>query len=182
MMEVSGLTVNVDSLPILHGGRISVAFAGELDTHPPGVCVNRDIVRMRIAQDEIAARLGSLINQGVTYLLAGWKARIVPGTHFVGLGAQAQRKTSFEDKDMLFLEHVEVCLVGLPTRRQDLHGDADLGTTAKPAEVLIAHAEALTAKDFFPRDATDVEWFENAFSIDGCSFFAQRDSPNVGEP
>jgi hypothetical protein len=129
--------------------------------------VNRDIMRVRIAQNKIAARLRGVIDQGVAYLLAGWEAHVVPGTHFVGLGAQAQRQTSFEDKDMFFLEHVEVCLVGLPTRGQDLHGDADLGTTAEPAEVLIAHAEALTAKELLPRDATDVERLEDAFRIDG---------------
>jgi hypothetical protein len=129
--------------------------------------VNRDIVRVRIAQDKIAARLGRAIDQGVAYLLTGWKAHIVPGTHFVELCTQAQRQASFEDKDMFFFEHVEVCLIGLPTRGQDLHRDADLGTTAEPAEVLIAHAEALTAKELLPRDATDVEWLEDACSIDG---------------
>lgn len=102
-MDWLGFALNAHTLPAFQRVCLPVPLAGEFDAHTASLPEDRDIVRLRIAKDEIAARLGRAVDKRMAHCLAGGKADIATCGKLELLGAEVESETSFEDEHMFFL-------------------------------------------------------------------------------
>src|SRR3546814_11985450 len=69
---------------------------------------NADVVRVVLADHQVAAGAVAAVDEGMADLLPGGKADVVAGLHNMALVSKQQRHLAFDDEGMLLLQQVIV--------------------------------------------------------------------------
>ena len=108
-----------------------------VDRQLVGVRIDADLVRVALADHQVAARAGAAVHEGMAELPAGREADIVARAQLVALLAQQQRHLAVEDQRMLLFQHMIVqgrqALAGCG--RLDQHADLVLRADGSVGEV-----------------------------------------------
>src|SRR3546814_6214439 len=102
--------------------------------------LNADVVRVVLADHQVAAGAVAAVDEGMADLLPGGKADVVPGLHHIALVSQQQRHLAFYAEAMLLLQQVIVpgCAAHAGRRPRDQNADPVVLAQRRARQLLVA--------------------------------------------
>lgn len=160
--RIAGGKAGVLAVPVSSGCREVEDRAPAQRPHQDlvGGGIDDHVIRVALADDDIAARRVAGVDEAMPRRSTSRKADVVAGLHGVGSVADISGQHPFEDEDMLFLENMVMRRRRLLARRQFLDRHADMVVFAEGGlrQMPVAHTEARHIGPFRPWHAVRCEW------------------------